>query len=203
MSVTDGTILRVVASMLWTDGEVCQNVFNAVVTGGGAPWDDADIVDDAVAWLGVMYANLTAAVSDNLDGNYCAVYKYDAVDDDWDEVGSTSWTWNPTEVGENLPRAASGLVRLWTTDPDVQGKKYMAGLTEPGVTDGAIGAGGLAALLAFAADWWDTFVGATSGASWGPGIWSVAGTVFKLAVEHYATSAIMAYQRRRKPNVGI
>lgn len=203
MSITDGTILRIVASFLWTDGNIVQNVFNAVVTGAGTPWDDEDIVDDADAWLDNMYANLSTHLSEYLDGNHVNVYKYDAIDDDWDEVGSQSWTFNPTNVNDEMPRGVAGLLNLWTTDPDVQGKKYIPGLTEGGLTDGLIGAGGLTDLLLFAADWATAFTGGVSGATWTPGIWSVAGTVFKAAVDHYSASAIPAYQRRRKRGVGI
>lgn len=203
MSIVAGDILRIVASMLWTDGNVNQNVFNTVITGGGSPFDDQDIVDDAEAWLDNMYANLTTVVSDEVDGNEVIVYKYDSIDDDWDEVGSQSWTWNPTNASDQLPRGVAGLVRLWTSDPDVQGKKYIPGLTEGGLADGLFDAGQITAFLAFAADWYLPFTGSVSGATWTPGIWSVVGTVFKAAVNHLATSTIPAYQRRRKRNVGI
>lgn len=203
MSIVTGDVLRIVASMLWIDGNVNQNVFNAKVTGAGGPWDDQDIVDDAEAWLDNMYANMTATCSDDLAGNEVIVYKYDAVGDDWDEVGSQAWVWTPTVVVDQLPRGVAGLVRLWTEDPDVQGKKYFPGLTENSITDGLFGAGTIVSLLAFAADWYLPFAGGTSGATWTPGIWSVVATVFKAAVDHVATSTIPAYQRRRKRNVGI
>lgn len=203
MTVTTGDILRIVASMLWTDGNVNQNVFNALVSGGGSPWDDQDIVDDAEAWLDNMYANITTDTSDELDGNEVIVYKYDPVGQDWDEVGSQSWTWNPSQVTDQLPRGVAGLVRLWSVDPDIQGKKYIPGLTEGSIADGLIVAGPLTNLLALAADWFNPFTGGTSGATWTPGIWSVVGAVFKAAVDHVAASAIPAYQRRRKRNVGI
>lgn len=203
MSITSGDILRIVASFLWTDGNVNQNIFNAVLTGGGSPWDDSDVVDDAEAWLDDMYANLANRMSDQIDGNEVLVYKYDSVHNDWDEVGSQSWTYDPTVAAGQLPRGVAGLVRLWTTDPDVQGKKFIPGITEDGITDGLFGSSVITNLLAFALDWYTPFVGATSGATWTPGIWSVAGTVFKAATDHYATSTIPAYQRRRKRNVGI
>lgn len=203
MSVTDGDILRIVASMLWTDGNIAQNVFNAVVTGGGSPWTDSDIIDDAEDWLDDMYANLTGNVSQHLDGNEVIVYKYDAIDDDWDEVSSQAWVWSPTQNTDELPRGVAGLLRLWTTDPDVQGKKYIPGLCEVGLTDGLWGSATITNLLAFAADWYLPFVGAASGATFTPGIWSVVGTVFKAGVDHVATSTIPAYQRRRKRNVGV
>lgn len=203
MSLVSGDIIRIVASMLWTDGNVNQNIFNAVLTGGGSPWADQDIVDDAEAWLDNLYANMVTYCSDELDGNEVIVYKYDAVHDDWDEVGSQSWTWDPTQATEQLPRGVAGLVRLWTTDPDVQGKKYLPGITEGHLTDGLYVAGVITAMLAFGADWYTPFAGGTSGATWTPGVWSVAQTVFKAAVDHFATSTIPAYQRRRKRNVGI
>jgi len=203
MSITSGEILRVVASFLWSDGNVAQNVYNAVVTGGGSPWTDEDIVDDASEWMNAIYSNLTTALSDELDGNEIIVYKYDAFDDDWDEVGSNSWAFDPTNTNDQMPRGVAALLRLWTTDPDVQGKKYIPGLTELGAIDGLFSSGTLTALLLAAADWYAPFTATTSGALWTPGIWSVAGTVFKAAVDHYGVSAIPAYQRRRKRNVGI
>ena len=203
MSITSGEILRVVASFLWTDGNVAQNVFNVVPTGGGSPWDDQDVVDDCQDWLDDMFANLSGDMSSELAGNEVIVYKYDAIDDDWDEVGSQAWTLTCTQGLDQLPRGVAGLVRLWTTDPDVQGKKYIPGLTEGAVTDGLIVSAIVTKLLDFAADWYLPFVGATSGATFTPGIWSVVGTVFKAAVNHIAASAIPAYQRRRKRNVGI
>lgn len=203
MSITDGEILRIVASFLWTDGNVNQNVFNAVVTGGGSPWTEEDIIDDAEDWLDNMYANLVTFMSDEIDGNSCIVYKYDPIDTDWDEVGSNAWVFNPSAAGDQLPRGVAGLVRLWTTDPDVTGKKYLPAMNEGVITDGLFSAATLVAFLAFAADWYTPFVGAASGATFTPGIWSVAQTVFKLGIDHIAANGIAAYQRRRKRNVGI
>lgn len=203
MTVSTGDILRIVASMLWTDGNVNQNVFNALISGGGGPWDDVDVVADAEDWLDNMYANLTAQCSDALDGNEVIVYKYDSGDDDWDEVGSDQWVWDPAQAADQLPRGVAGLVRLWTTDPDVQGKKYIPGLTEGNIIDGLLDAGPITALLAFGADWYTPFVGGASGADLTPGIWSIKNTEFFPGVDHIATSTIAAYQRRRKRNVGI
>jgi hypothetical protein len=189
--------------MLWTDGNVNQNVFNALLSGAGSPWSDADIADDAEAWLMNMYTNLNASQSDQIDGNEVIVYKYDPIDDDWDEVSSQSFAWNPSSTAEQLPRGTAPLIQLWTEDPDVQGKKYIPGSTEAALTDGLYTSAHLIDLLAFAADWFTPFAGGTSGATWNPGVWSVAQTAFKTGVDHIAASAIPAYQRRRKRNVGI
>lgn len=203
MSITDGTVLRIVANMLWTDGNVNQNIYNAVMTGAGAPWDEQDVLDDMEDWLDNMYANFSAYCAPDIDGNSVHVYEYDSVDDDWDEIGVNDWTWSPTAGTTELPRGVAGLVRLWTTDPDVQGKKYVPGFVEGNLVDGLWSAGPIAALLAYGLDWATPFVGAATGGTITPGIWSVASTLFVAAVDHYATSTIPAYQRRRKRNVGI
>lgn len=203
MSVIDTDVLRVVASMLWTDGEVNQNVWNCIVSGGGGPYADTDVADDMEDWLDNLYANMVGKTSDELDGNEVIVYKWDGVGGDWDEVQSQAWVWNPTDATDQLPRGVAGLIRLWTTDPDVQGKKYIPGPTEGDVADGLFFAGMITQLLAMAADWYTPFIGAATGATFTPGVWSVVQSAFLAGVDHVATSTIPAYQRRRKNNVGI
>ena len=79
MAVIDTDILRVVASLLWTDGNINQNVYNCLVSGGVGPYDDQDVADDMEDWLDNLYLNFTAVCSDEIDGNEVLVYKYDAV----------------------------------------------------------------------------------------------------------------------------
>lgn len=203
MSVADGDILRVVASLLWSDGNINQNVFNCIISGGGGPYADSDVIDDCSDWLDDMYANMGGHMSDEIAGNEIVVYKYDAGDDDWDEVSSQAWSMNASEVSEQLPRGVAALVRMWTTDPDVQGKKYVPALTETDLEDGLFSSSLLGFLLAFAADWYLPFVGTATSANFTPGIWSVVGKLLVEGIDHIATSAIPAYQRRRKRTVGI
>lgn len=203
MSITDGTILKMVVTLLWTDGNIMQNVFNAVVTGGGSPWDNADIVEDAVSWAEDLYFNLTAAVAATLDGSQVQVYEYDAIDDDWDEVGSQVFVWNPTNSQDELPRGVAALINLKTTDPDTSGKKYIGGYTQDQNVDGLWTVANLAMTASFAVDWYAGFVGTDSGATWSPGIWSPTDTVFKLAIASVVIPSIPAYQRRRKRGVGV
>jgi len=203
MSIPEGTILRMVVSLLWTDGNVMQNVFNAIVTGAGGPWDDDDIVEDAVSWAEDLYYNLTARVSDEVDGSQVQVYEFDPGDVDWDEVGAQSFFWNPTNDAEELPRGVAGLINLKSIDPDVSGKKYIGGLTEGNAIAGLWEVNTLASMLSFGVDWYAPFVGTDSGADWNPGIWSTKGPVFKLAGTTLIIPSIPAYQRRRKRGIGI
>jgi len=203
MSISVGDVLKVVAIAAWLDGSITENVFAAVVAGSGGPFDDADVVDDMVDWVDDMYANLTSKSTDEMDGSEVKVYKYDAVDDDFDEVGSDTWAWNPTSTTEHLPQGVAVLVNCKTSDPDVNGKKYLAGTTEAYNNNGSIESALLTDVAAFALDWVTGFVGATSGATFAPGVWSPTKTMFYAMSGSVIIPTIYAYQRRRKPGVGI
>lgn len=203
MSVGVGDILKVVAILSWLDSDVVQNVFNAVIGGSGGPFDEDDIVDDALDWVETMYANIVANGSDEIDGSEIRVYIYDPIDDDWDEIGSEAWVFNPSDTAEQLPRGVAALINAKTTNPDVNGKKYLGGLTEGSSVDGQWGAGPIAAFANFAADWLAPFVGAVSTADWIPGIWSPTRTNFFPSSLTAIIPTVAAYQRRRKRGVGI
>lgn len=202
MSVIIGDILKVVATMVWTDANIMQNVFNAIITGTGGPYDDDDIVEDALSWLVNMYNGNLTGLSDECQGAQVQVYKYDSGDDDFDEVGNTGWTFAPVGGDHQLPRGVAALTLARTANPDVQGKKYIGGLTEASVTDGLYTAAWLTFFLQFAADWITDFVGSDSGADWNPGVWSPTDSAFYEMGTSIQAAAIPAYQRRRKRGVG-
>lgn len=203
MTVSTGDILRIVATMLWTDGNVMQNVYNAVITGSGGPWDSEDVIGDALDWIDDMYLNLTTYVSDEVDGSQIQGYKYDPIGDDWDEVASENWAWNPTQADEQLPRGSGPLLNLKTIDPDVNGKKYIGGFTESTLQDGLWTAGGITGLTLYGIDWATAFVGGVTGAAFTPGIWSPTNTAFYDAGLVIIIPTMPAYQRRRKRGIGI
>lgn len=203
MSITDGTILKVVCTMTWADAEVNQNVYNAVITGGGGPWDAEDVLEDALDWASEMYAELNDFMHEDLTGSHVTVYEYDSVDDDWDEVGEISWNYHPGGVGDPLPRGIAYLVNAKSLDPDLSGKKYIPGTMEARLDDGLWSSTLLTALAAFAVEWLTGFVGFTTSATWTPVIWSVLREVAYPTTGTAIIPAIPAYQRRRKMNVGI
>lgn len=202
MTISDGTVLRVAVSMLFTDGNLAMNVFNAVITGAGAPWDEDDVVSDALDWIDTIYANLTSSVGSTLDGSEITVYEYDPIDDDWDEVGTIAFTWNPSSGSDPLPRGVSALINARTIDPDVSGKKYFAGLTEAACTDGSWVAGVLTTLAAVAVDWYTGFTGTLTTATWAPVIWSVVAKTPYVMTGAVTIPTEPAYQRRRKRGIG-
>lgn len=203
MSIDTGTILKLVATLAWTDGNLMQSIFSLLISGGGGPWDEDDVIDDLLAWIGVLYGNFGGMISDEVDGSQIQVYQYDPIGDDFDEVGSDAWVFDPNEATEQLPRGSAMLIGGRTVDPDVLGKKYIGGLCEGGLADGLYSSAELIGGVGFAEDWVAPFVGGTSSADYAPGVWSVKQNDHVSFRDAYYVSAIPAYQRRRKRGVGV
>lgn len=203
MAITTGDILRIVATYLVTDGNVMQNVFNAVISGGGGPWDNEDVIGDALTWIEDIYANIVLQASDEIDGSQIQGYVFDAVGDDWDEFASENWVWNPSDTADILPRGVAALINLKSEDPDVSGKKYFGGFTEGGNIGSFWHNDTVTSLIAAGVDWATDFVGSETSASWAPGIWSPTNKAFYNAGTVMVVPFIPAYQRRRKRGVGI
>jgi len=203
MSITVGDVLKVVATLAFTDGELMQNVFSMVVGGTGGPFTDSDVVDDAIDWIDGIYAELVGYQSATCDGSQVQVYVYDPVDDDFDEVGSGSFVYDPASGGDPMPRGVAALINAKTSDPDVSGKKYFGGLTETSAVDGVWNSSLLTALAAAALEWGTQFVGATSGATFNPCVWSPTKTNAYVLSNDYIIPGEAAYQRRRKRGVGV
>lgn len=203
MGISEGTILRVVLTLLFSDSSVMQNVFNAVLTAAGGSDDEQDVADDMADWMDDIFTNLIPKMWDGITASDVTVYEYDSVDDDWDEVGSGTPTFVPAAADNLLPRGAAAVVNANSIDPDVQGRKYFGGFTEIQYSELGWGGAVITVLVAAAADWITTFVGAATGADFQPVVWSPTGKVAK-AFSGVVTVPIFAgYQRRRKEGVGI
>lgn len=202
-TISNGDLLKIVVTMAFGDSHVVQNVFAAIISGGGGPWDVIDVLDDLDVYLTAVYDNITSIIDDGLDGTDIDAFVYDPIDDDFDDIGNEPWGWTPTSNGAEMPRGVAALVVAPTTDPDVQGKKYIGGLTEELFTGGVLTGAALTAIINWATDWIDPFTGSVSGATYTPGVWS---TILKDVIpfrDSFSTNAIAAYQRRRKRGVGI
>jgi hypothetical protein len=203
MTVNVGDILQIVAVMSWLDGNIMQNVFHTEITAGTGPFDHEDVGDDMQTWVEAMYAELVAGQSDECDGSEIRVYVWDTGDADWDEISTKSFTYNPTNAGDQVPRGVSALINAKTDDADVNGKKYLGGFTEASSVDGLLAAAEIVRLVAFAAEWLPVIVGGVSGASFDAGVWSVKNTALYDLTGTFTIPAIWAYQRRRKRGIGI
>lgn len=203
MAVADGAILRIVASLLFPESVIAQNVFYAVFADTGGSDDEQDVVDDLAEWLEDAYALLDGFIDTSVALTDIKVYVYDSIDDDWDEVGQASIGLGFSGAPDMLPHGVAYLTHAKTTDPDVQAGKFVGGFTEGGQSDGIWLAAINTVMATWGAAWVTSFIGTLTGGTFGPGVWSVAQHVFKLFNGTIVLNSIPAYQRRRKPGVGI
>lgn len=203
MSIVDGTVLRVVASMLFPDSVIAQNIFHLVATDLAGGNDAEDVVADMEEYIDEIYANLVSQMADSITAGEIKVYEYDPVDDDFDEVGTGAGSFSPTSTGEMLPHGVALVQNFFTIDPDVTGRKYWGGLTESAQDEGTWSSTPLNAAIAAAADIVATFISTALSNEYAPVVWSPTGTVAKPYSGTVTTNAICGYQRRRKPGVGV
>jgi hypothetical protein len=202
MSLTVGSILKVVCTMAHADGNLVQNVFHTLITAGAGPHDAEDVSDDMADWIDDMFGTLSTYLSDELTATEVTVYEYDSTNDDWDEVGTGVPTHAPSQTSDIMPRGTAALLNAKSSDPDVNGKKYLGVFTAGHWVNGAWAAGLLTALISFSGQWYNPHVGAATGATFESGIWSPTNTTFYPLTGTFSTATFPAYQRRRKPGVG-
>lgn len=203
MAISEGTIIRIVASIVFPDNVIMQNVFHAVLTTAGGSDAESDVVDDMVDYLEAMWAAVIGRVSLDMDSDEVKVYEYDPVDDDFDEIGTSAFIVAFTGTGDWLPHGLAIVCNMETTDPDVSGRKYYGGLTEGVQADGAWDPTTVGSFATMAGIVTAQFVGAATGATFTPGVWSPKETNFFAFNENVSVNSIPGYQRRRKPGVGI
>ena len=196
-------ILRVVLSLLLPDNAIAQNVFYTLFENDGTSADDQDVLDDLVDWMEAFYTEIDGSVNEDVSVTGLKAYLYDTVGEDWDEVGVGFPSVTNVGASDPLPNGIAALMHAPTVDPDVTGAKYIAGFGETSALDNDWTAALLTVLAAAATEWTDPFTGATSGSGFIPGVWSVTNSAFYAFTTASSINVQVAYQRRRKPGVGI
>lgn len=203
MAISEGTVLRLVAGMLFPDNVVAQMVFHLVATDLSGGDDDATVVSDLKAYARLGLVDLIADIASDMACDEVVVYEYDPVDEDFDEVGRDDYTVIFTGAGDHLPHGVAAIINFLTTDPDVQGRKFIPGMIEGNSTDGGWVASLIANLVLAGVSWSEQYTDATSGNVYTPAVWSPTNLNAFGMIGHGAVSTIPGYQRRRKPGVGI
>lgn len=201
--IPDNTVLRLVASILLPDQVIAQNVFYLLFRDTGASADADDLLSDCVDYIEGIYADFNGYIMATAAAAGLQVYNYDAVDDDWDEVGSLPWTDGFSAGGDMLPHGVAAVLHAKTTDPDVQATKYIAGMNEASSEGSDLITAAITALVLIVSDWVQDDVGAATGGDLQPGVWSPKNTAFFQFNNIGVVNHLVGYQRRRKPGVGI
>lgn len=203
MTVEAGTILRVVAELLVPSTTVMQNVFYCKFNDTGGSNENQDVVDDARDWCDAIYTTLEDQVKDLIDPGEVKVYVWDTVGLDWDELGSATMVTTFLNGSNMLPHGVAAVITGRTFNPDVNGRKFFGGFCEDQQDVSLLVPAAIVALAFAGSEWQTTFTGLATGSTFHTGVWSVAQSAFRQFVDILIINAVMGYQRRRKPGVGI
>lgn len=203
MAISEGTVLRIVGSLLFPDSVIAQNVWNAVLTTAGPSSDEDDVVSDMADWIEAIYTPFIANIQEDIITTDLKVYEYDPVDEDFDEVGATTWSVTFTNTLDMLPHGVACIMHMRTTDPDVQGTKFIGGIGETTVDVSDLTGGLLTNMGLALVEWYTQFEGAATGATFTPAVWSPTNLLAFGSLSDGYVNAQVGYQRRRKPGVGI
>lgn len=202
MAIVSGDILRVVATLLFPDDVVMQNVFHLLVD-TIVDGDENTVTQDMDDYLEDIYANIDNNYNQNVDGDEIKVYKRDTVNDDWDEIGTSALTVAGLESTGILPHGVCMVLNFTTEDPDVQGRKFFGGFTNISLSNGSWAGGLLTNAAAAGLDITAQYTDPSSSNVYEPGVWSPTNNqIFDYGPTIFVNT-IPGYQRRRKPGVGI
>jgi hypothetical protein len=203
MTVAANATLRAVWQMLLPDSVILQNVFYTLFEADGTSDDEADVVLDLVEWMETIFTNLVSGMDSDVIVQEMIAYVRDVAGGDWDEIGTGVPDITPTGAGSMAPHGVAALQHARSTDPDVSGHKYFGGLPDDSVTDSDLSGGLITAIVLAGADWVTAFTGTDTASGFIPGVWSPTNLAFFPFNGVFVTNGQVAYQRRRKPGVGI
>lgn len=201
MAIVAGDVLRATATTVMPDGVSAQNIWHFVANAGVSA-TEASVVGAIAARIDAAMANLNSIVDADCSVGAIEVSKRNPTTGDWDAIGTGTFsTYNPSAAGDMLPHGCAAIVRFTTLGKGEQGRKFIAGLTEAQQVDSNLGAGAVTALINFGAA--AIISDSVSGGTISPGWWSEVNTAFRPYASVFVINAILGYQRRRKPGVGI
>lgn len=204
MSVVDGDVIQAVLNQTMVNGDVCKNIFVWLIdkVSIGA-WSDAEI--------GTFVTDALELIWDEIEGSLNSAMTFDTVDV-YKRVG-TVWDYLTTEVpviapgdaGDVLPPGVAMLATAYTARNRTFGRKFLYGVVELDVAYGALTAGALVELAAWALEYLTAYSGGTMGPLdyLRPGVWSTVTSEYVPFSDVAIVKDTLSYQRRRKTGVGV
>lgn len=200
MPVPDQGITRGVVTWLGPGGSTALNIYHAQNDSGSSKTDTATL-DDWKAYLDSIHDDSIVEIADTATLEPYEIFLIDTITGDSTPIGTRSPAEQPSSIGEILPQGVAALFNAELTGTGRgSGKKFLPYLTEASNDEGVWIAVTLARLVLGAAAYLLDF-GGVGGNDWKTGTWTLA-KGFRELVSAVARD-IPAYQRRRKPGVGV
>lgn len=206
MTVDVDDVIRVVAEWDMVGGTIAQLVYHFKGASGTAV-ADATLGAAIEAALQAAWANISGRIANDMVGGDITTFKWDFALSQFDGIDITPMVGIDGEVSTSmLTHGAAALIKIFTTKPRRQARKYLPGLGSGEVSDGFVQALALSDLALFAADLDDDLVAGSLTLEYGvfnTDPLSALFETFAAASGEVEAESIIAYQRRRRPGTGI
>lgn len=198
MSVSEGSILRVVPTFTLGSVSKAQNVYH-VRHESVADSDDDDVLDAALELIEDLMGNFDQNISDEVE--LASVEVFELILSEWQPLGTVAGTWAGAVTTDRVPSGVALLINLYKERTNHKDRKFIAGLVEVSVNGDEIATGVLTNAGAYVTTMTQLFT-AANGVELRP-IHYNRNTGAVKVYNGGAGSALPAYQRRRKPGVGL
>lgn len=198
MSVADNAILRIVATFDILGTTKAQCVFHAKHTTGSAQ-SDSDVIDASLEWIEDIWGAMEDIISDDCALEGVEVYEY--AHPDIEPIGESAATFVGIANDANVPSGLCMMLEAYKERTGYADRKYISGLTVGSLLADQWQSASLAFGAAAVAVWIGEFTAANSVKLTGCYLNRTTG-----ATAFYTGGGVaskVAYQRRRKPGVGL
>lgn len=199
MTVADGATLRVVPTFQIGALTKAQNVYY-FRHDTGSPQIDGDVTADCLEYIEELMDNFQSIIHTTVELQGIEVFE--RVSGAWEPVGEESSSWAGTgSAADRMPSGVCLMINLFKLRTGHNDRKFISGFME-GAHSGEEWSGSvITAAGAFVTDMISGFTG-SNGVVLTPVHWNRTTDTVKLIVGG-AGVARVAYQRRRKPGVGL
>jgi hypothetical protein len=198
MSVAQNSILRVIPTFSIGSQTKAQNVYHILhVT--ATPQSDTDVVDACLNWVEDAMDAIAAKINTGVDLDGIEVYE--RVSGAWAPVGEKVSSWAGTNANTRLPAGLAMLVEFYKERTGHADRKFICGMTDNDLSGEEWSAGAMTAAAAYVLEVIQAYTD--------PNGVELRGVHYRESDGFYTTYtggagvARIAYQRRRKPGVGL
>lgn len=201
MTVNINEIVRLTLEYSQPASSIPMNVFCFSMQ--TAAIDESEVVDTLEDWATTLFGPAWAALAGSactMDTGQVAVINNDGTVNR--NIGSFTIAQSGSQGTEIAPAANAGYLLAYTAVPKTRGSKYLPGVAEGILSNGELTVAAQASLSACLILYLAT-INTTSGGKLVPGVLSRTAAAFRAFNTSGIIESIPAYQRRRKPSVGI
>jgi hypothetical protein len=191
-------LVRIIATFDLDGVSKAQNVYHAECTNDAAQ-EDSYVLQAGLEFVENAMANLTTLINEDVSLETVEVYA--RVEGEFEPLGSKAGTWSGSAGGERLPSGVAALVRFFKLRSGYSDKKYLAGFHEGTITGDQWSAALITGCENYADDVIAEFTASNDTQLTACSFDRVSGVTTPYSDK--SVSSVPAYQRRRRPGVGL